>query len=206
MPSTTLFELEIAWDKKVYEPAADTVLLTEGVSAEPGMACLEMCAGVGLSALRMAREAGAAVATDVSPHACRIARDNAERNELWLDVACMDLGAGLDAPFDAIACNPPYLPTGPEDEFPGPIHRAVSGGEDGAEISRRAIDDIAELLAPEGTAWMLVSSRQPVAELHERANERGLEWTVETESSMGSFEQIARVRMEPRLEGQAEQS
>lgn len=200
MPSTTLFELKIAWDEQVYEPSHDTVMLADELSAEPGMACLDMCTGVGLAGLIMARDAGAAVATDVNPQACRIARDNALANDLWIDVAVMDLAAGLDAPFDLITCNPPYLPTGPEDEFSGPINRAVSGGDDGAVISRRAIDEIAALLAPEGTAYMLVSSRQPVAELHERARDRGLTWSVDDERAMGGFERLARVRLEPDLD------
>lgn len=195
MPSTTLWELEIHWDDKVYEPSHDSVMLAEGASAEPGMACLDMCTGCGLSALILARDAGAAVAVDVNPEACRTARENAERNDLWLDVACMDLAEGLDAPFDVITCNPPYLPTGPDDEFSGIVNRAVSGGKDGAVISRRALDEIAALLAPGGTAHMLVSSRQPVAELHERANELGLDWRVEQERAMGGFERLARVRL-----------
>lgn len=195
MGSTTLFNLEIRWDEHTYEPAADSVLLADELTAEPGMACLDMCTGCGLAGLVMARDAGAAVATDVNPQACRIARENALANDLTLDVACMELSKGLDAPFDLITCNPPYLPTAPGDEFPGIVNRAVSGGTDGAVVSREAIDEIAALLAPEGEALMLVSSKQPVAELHERANDRGLSWTVDEERSMGGFEQLARVRL-----------
>lgn len=196
MPSAKLFGLQIAWDDKTYEPYEDTVLLADGVEAEPGMACLEICTGTGLVALVLAREAGAAVATDINPRACALARENALANDLWLDVACMDLAEGLDAPFDVIACNPPYLPTAPEDKLPGIIDRTVSGGADGAVITRRVIDDIAEILAPEGTAWLIVSSKQPVGELQERARDAGLTWTVETDEAMGGFERLARVRLE----------
>lgn len=196
MPSAELFGIEVAWDEKVYEPYEDTILLAEGVDAEPGMACLELATGTGLVALILAREAGAAVATDINPHACRLARENAERNDLLLDVVCMDMADALDAPFDVIAVNPPYLPTAPEDKLEGIIDRTVSGGPDGAELTRRVLEEIAVLLAPEGKAWLIVSSKQPVAELNEQALDLGLTWTVETEEAMGGFEHLARVRLE----------
>ncbi len=195
MPSTELFELTIAWDEAVYEPNADSVLLADGLEAKPGMACLDMCTGTGLAALVLAQQAGAAVATDVNPQACRIAHENALRNDLWLDVACMDLAAGLDAPFDVITVNPPYLPSRPDADEAPLSERAVDGGKDGAQIAKRALDEIGELLAPEGHAVMLASSLQPLDELEERAHENGLTWDPVTREDVGRFETLHRVEI-----------
>lgn len=195
MPESTLFELDIAWGPSVYRPAADSVVLADGLEAEPGMACLDMCTGCGLAALVLARDAGACVATDVNPEACRIAYENALRNDLWLDVACMDLAEGLDAPFDVIAVNPPYLPAEPEtrDET---VQRQVSGGPKGAEIPMRALAEIEDLLAPGGEAYMVASTKQPLDELEARAAELGLVWTVDAEQSVGRFEELYRIHLE----------
>lgn len=195
MRETKFFDLQIAWDDAVYEPNADSILLADGLHAEPGMACLDLCTGTGLAALVMARQAGAAVATDINPHACRIAQHNAKTNDLHLDVICMDLADGLDAPFDRITANVPYLPTAPDDERTDMQARAVEGGKDGATLARRAIEEIQTLLTPEGEAFILASSLQPLEDLETFAQERGLTWDPQNKTNVGRFENLFRVRL-----------
>jgi release factor glutamine methyltransferase len=83
-----------------------------------GLRALDMCCGSGNLACGIA----AALpdlqmwASDVTPDAVRIARDNVERLDLAARVQVLqgDLfaplaGLGLEGTFDAIVCNPPYI-------------------------------------------------------------------------------------------------
>lgn len=195
MSETEIFGLDIVCRGSVYEPNADSILLAEDLEASPGMACLDMCTGTGLAALVLARQAGAAVATDVNPIACQIARENALRNGLWLDVACMDLAGGLDAPFDVITVNPPYLPSRIEEGQLDLEERAVDGGEDGAQVAKKALEEIGALLAPDGEAFMVASNRQPLQALEEHAAEQGLTWSRDDERDVGRFENLHRIHL-----------
>jgi release factor glutamine methyltransferase len=195
MPSSKLFQLDIAWTDDVYRPAADTMVLADGLEAAPGMACLDMCTGCGLAALVLARDAGACVATDVNPEACRVARENALRNDLWLDVACMDLAKAIDAPFDVIAVNPPYLPDEPSSRDPL-VERHVAGGPEGLQMPIRALDEVQDLLAPGGDAYMVCSTKQDLDTLEAEAAERGFAWAIDHEQSVGRFETLYRVHLE----------
>jgi release factor glutamine methyltransferase len=96
------------------------------------------------------------VATDISPDALEIARDNALR--LGLDnrtqlVAC-DFGAALFGKFDLVVSNPPYVRSGelaglaPEVASDPPI--ALEGGPDGLACYRAVAADARRLLVPSG--------------------------------------------------------
>ena len=51
-------------------------------------------------------------ATDSSPAALELARENAEANDLAVEFREGDLLAGLDGPFDLVVSNPPYVEAG----------------------------------------------------------------------------------------------
>lgn len=189
-----LLGLTIHRDDQVYGPAEDSLLLASNVTASEGEHALEVCAGTGLAALRLAEAGARTVATDVNPRACRLARRNAQANGLGLDVVCTDLTAGLEGPFDRVACNPPYLPPG-SDRMPGPIGRALESGRQGTALARRFLASLPDLLASDGRAWLVVSSRQPVDELEERAAEVGLSWSRVDELAVGRFERLALVEL-----------
>lgn len=186
--------LKVHTDERVYRPSEDSILLGKTLQApEEGLA-LDLCTGTGIAAMKLAEQGARTIATDLDPHACRLTRRNAAENGRRVDVVRTDLAAAIDARFDAIACNPPYLPTGPEDSGVS-TGRDVDGGRDGAELSRDVLDALPDLLTPEGRAWLVVSSLQPVEELEERAAERGLTWTIVDEIGVGRFEKLGIVEL-----------
>jgi release factor glutamine methyltransferase len=60
-------------------------------------------------ALKQERPDAEVVATDVSPDALALARENAQANELDITLVEGDLLDGLDGPFDLVVSNPPYV-------------------------------------------------------------------------------------------------
>lgn len=188
------FQLEV--DDRVYRPAEDSLLLADCLEPPEDAWAVDLCTGAGLAALELARGGARTLATDVNPHACRLARENAHANGLSMGVVRTDLAAGLEHRFEAVACNPPYLPTQPGERVSGPVNRALDGGADGADVARRAIDAFDRLLSRDGRAWLVVSSLQPVADLRERARARGLTWQRIVEEDVGRFEKLAVVHLQ----------
>jgi release factor glutamine methyltransferase len=113
------------------------------------------------------------VATDTSPGALAVARDNARRLALMRAnfVAC-DVAAALRGPFDIIVSNPPYIASGdivalaPEVRDFDP-RLALDGGPDGLGFYRAIAATAAALLAPEGAlvVELGIGQAEPVAAL-----------------------------------------
>ena len=142
----------VAQGPLVYRPAEDSFLLLESIRLDRGERFLEVGTGTGLVALHAARVASA-VATEANPEAAALARANARRNGVALEVVLTNLAAGLRGPFDVVAFNPPYLEGRPRD----PLDRAWAGGDQGSEISVRFLSDLPRILAPGGRAYLLLS-------------------------------------------------
>ena len=142
----------------VYRPAEDSLLLLASIPLGPGERFLEGGTGTGLVALHAARH-GRAVATDANREAVRLARANARRNGLPLDVVLTHIMAGLRGPFDVVAFNPPYLEGPPE----GNLDRAWAGGHQGSDVSLRFLADLDRVLAPQGRAYLLLSRANETA-------------------------------------------
>ncbi len=155
----------------VYQPAEDSRLLAEVAvdRLDGGLVC-EVGVGSGYVARRVAEETGArVVGTDVTAAACRQAR------EAGVAVVRANLvGPFPDDAFDAVLFNPPYLPTPPELEWDDPMERALSGGEDGRAVVDPFIDSVGRVLAPEGVAYLLVSTLTGLEAVRERATAAGL--------------------------------
>lgn len=139
-------------DPQVYRPSDDSRLLLESVRLGRGERFLEVGTGTGLVALHAAR-LGPTVATDANEAAVRLARANARRNRLPLQVVRTNLAAGIRGPFEVVAFNPPYLEGRPRDE----LDRAWAGGNEGSEISLRFLGDLPRVLGAEGRAYLLLS-------------------------------------------------
>ncbi len=155
----------------VYQPAEDSQLLAEAVCErlEGADRVLEVGTGSGFVAGRIAAETDArVVASDLNPHAVRQARAEG------VETVRADLVAPFrDGSFDAVAFNPPYLPTDPDNEWDDWMERALSGGEDGRAVIDPFLAAVGRVLAPDGSVYLLVSSLTGVDEVVEEAGERG---------------------------------
>lgn len=173
----------------VYEPAEDTELLIRALSErEPdvrGLRCADVGTGSGAVARALADRGARVVAVDINPHAAAHAR-----GVIGPVILRGDLLSALRGPFDVVTFNAPYLPSEPEERVEGWIDRAFHGGEGGVEVSERFGADLRRVLAPDGRAYLVVSSRADLDRLRATLRASGLrEEPVATQRFF--FEEIA---------------
>ena len=135
----------------------------EEIGVRPRPLICDIGTGSGVLAIVLAREFPEArvIATDVSPHALRVARRNAARHGVadritFVETSFLD---GLEERADLIVSNPPYVPALSKPALSPEVRDyepdvAVYGGDDGMDGLRRVIDDGAGRLAPGG--WLIV--------------------------------------------------
>jgi release factor glutamine methyltransferase len=120
---------------------------------------LDLCTGSGAIALAMAKELPAAtvIATELSPEAAAVARQNVEKNHLAARVEVRE--GDLFAPvagerFDLIVSNPPYIATAVIATLSVEVNRepimALDGGADGLAFYDRICAAAREHLEPGG--------------------------------------------------------
>jgi release factor glutamine methyltransferase len=168
-------------DDEVYQPAEDTYLLLEAALAEarPADSVLEIGCGSGFISLELGPKVACLLATDINPHAVRMARARG------IEVIRADLFRGIKGKFDLILFNAPYLPTRPEERTGQWIDYALDGGEKGRETVDRFIEDLALHLLPGGRALLLISSLTGLAEVRRTAEAAG--FTAEVVADEGCF-------------------
>lgn len=171
--------------KDVYEPSDDTFLLAQAVARRvgPGDRFLEVGCGAGLVSIAAAKGGAHVVATDVNPEAARLCRYNAQENGVSVEAVVADLMAGLDAPFEVVAFNPPYLPTEPEDKVEGVLNLAFDGGESGNDVVLRFCEQLTELPALPREVLVIHSSLSDPRPLIEAMAGLGFAHDVEAEEA-----------------------
>jgi release factor glutamine methyltransferase len=156
----------------VYQPAEDSALLAETVLeyVDGDDRVLDVGTGSGYVADRIGTETGASVVgVDVNPDACEQAFG------AGVPVVRGDLLAPFQAgSFDVVCCNPPYLPTPPEDEWDDLMEDALSGGKDGRAVVDPFLAGVGRVLAADGEAFLLISTLTGPEEVRETASETGL--------------------------------
>ncbi len=176
------FNLEFDVSPAVLIPRPDTETLVEQVMTlmrhTPGFETpriLDLCTGSGAIAVAIAFHAKSSqvIATDISPDALVVAKQNVEKHQLADRVTLLegDLYAALDqhvdkTAFDIITANPPYIAS---DQMPGlprnvrdyEPHLALHGGPDGLDPHRRILAGAtADRLRPGGRVLLEIAFDQ----------------------------------------------
>ncbi|MFB6228046.1 MAG: HemK2/MTQ2 family protein methyltransferase [Halobacteriales archaeon] len=158
-------------DSTVYEPAEDSRLLAETVTEhiKAPDRLLDVGTGTGYIGARVRETTNApVVGVDLNPHACRRARENG------LDAVRGDLMDPFRSDsFDVVVFNPPYLPTVPGSERSDWLAVAVSGGASGRTVIEQFLADLDRVLAPDGVAFLLVSTYTGADEVTAYAGRHG---------------------------------
>jgi release factor glutamine methyltransferase len=148
-------------DASVLVPRPDTETLIEVAKGLGGTRVLDLCTGSGAIAVALAKELPAAtvVATEISVEAAALARRNAERNGVTVDVRTGDLWEPVAGEtFDLIVSNPPYIATSVIATLSPEVRRepriALDGGPDGLAFYDRILARLRDHLAPGG--WLAV--------------------------------------------------
>jgi release factor glutamine methyltransferase len=173
--------LELGVDARVLVPRPDTECVVELALELAGEAPRVVDVGTGSGAIALAlkheRPAATVIAIDRSPDAAEVARGNAARLGLDVEVLVGDLLAPVAArgPIDVVVSNPPYIPSGELAGLPVEVRReprlALDGGADGLDVIRRLAAEAHPLLAPGGALVLEVGAGQAptVAALLDRA-------------------------------------
>ena len=154
-------------------PRPDTELLVEKVLGYlesftiPNPDILDLCTGSGAIGITLALEVeGASVtATDISPGALSVARENAEGLAVKVDFIEGDLYANLTKKFDVIVANPPYIASKEWETLEPNVklyepQLALVGGEDGLAFYRRIIEESPKYLKDAGAMFLEIGETQ----------------------------------------------
>lgn len=140
-------------------PRNDTELLCQKALERlmPGDRVLDLCTGSGAIAISLALLAKdiSVDASDISPEALKLARDNAalhKANVNFMEGDLFDPWQGQR--YDMICCNPPYIPSkelaGLQAEVRCEPMLALDGGDDGLDFYRRLIKQASQHLKGQG--------------------------------------------------------
>jgi release factor glutamine methyltransferase len=157
--------LDLRVTPDVLDPRADSEVIVEtalnllGARRHDRLRILDLGTGSGALLLAMLSECPQAtgVGIDLSPAACAIAQDNAQRNGLATR-ATFQQGHWADAlneTFDLVLSNPPYIETATIAGLDTEVRDhdpmlALDGGPDGLSAYRAIITDLPRLLPPSG--------------------------------------------------------
>ncbi|MGZ3439857.1 MAG: peptide chain release factor N(5)-glutamine methyltransferase, partial [Polyangia bacterium] len=167
--------LELAVDARVLVPRPDTEATVDAalahLPAEGEARVVDVGTGSGAIALALKKERPAleVLAVDRSPDAAAVARANADKLGLAIEVVEGDLLAPVAAraPFALIVSNPPYIPSAEIAGLAAEVRKeplaALDGGTDGLDLIRRLVADAPPLLAEGGALVLEVGAGQAPA-------------------------------------------
>jgi release factor glutamine methyltransferase len=178
------FNLEFDVTRDVLIPRPDTETLVENVlqlarhqSGLEAPRVLDLCTGSGCIAIAIAHHLKPAtvVATDISPAAVEIARQNVRKLGLQERVIVEqgDLFEPISKlvdprPFDLIVSNPPYIPTAQIETLDRSVRdyeplAALDGGLDGLAFHRRILNQAPDRLLAGGRVFLEIAFDQGAA-------------------------------------------
>lgn len=165
------WSLDLLVDDRVLVPRPDTeTLVAVALERWKTKAALDLCTGSGCVALALAKERqdSSVDAVDISPGACEVARQNAERLGLSqrVEVWCGDLFAPVPAGrrYSLVTANPPYVRLDEYETLQAEVKMepklALCAGVDGLDIVRRLLVEAPAYLENDGVLAMEVGVEQ----------------------------------------------
>ncbi|MEE1248745.1 MAG: peptide chain release factor N(5)-glutamine methyltransferase [Lachnospiraceae bacterium] len=151
--------LKFKVNSNVLIPRQDTETLVEEAlrHIRPGMKVLDLCTGSGCIIISIAKNVPdiTCYGSDISKQALLVAKENAKRNDVKVELERSDLFDCITGKFDVIVSNPPYIATAeiatlmPEVRDFEPVE-ALDGKEDGLYFYRIIIEKSVDFLNPDG--------------------------------------------------------
>ncbi|KAA1468494.1 S-adenosyl-L-methionine-dependent methyltransferase [Dentipellis sp. KUC8613] len=175
----------------VYEPAEDTFLLLDGLEEDAQSLrdlkpriCLEIGSGSGCVSSFIGTILGPSEAlylcTDINPHAARCTALTGQQNKIPLNPILASLAGPLSKRLahavDVLLFNPPYVPTYGEEadaaqEGAG-IAGSWAGGADGMQVTERLLEQIDDLLSPNGRFYLVAVKQNDIPGIQRRMLEK----------------------------------
>lgn len=158
-------------NESVLIPRQDTEILVEEVielaKGREGVKILDLCTGSGVIGISIAKYLPNAkvTITDISKEALQVAKINAEKNKVEVNMIESDLFERISKDsFDIIVSNPPYIETDVIRTLDKQVQKepilALDGGKDGLEIYRRIVRQAYEYIHQDGYLCLEIGYNQ----------------------------------------------
>ncbi len=170
--SVSFLGLQLEVDPRVLIPRLETELLAERIIKYLGnhpniQRFYDVCCGSGCLGLSIKKYCPnvEVILSDICPQAVAVAKANASKNHLHVEILTGDLFTPYSALADAFVCNPPYLSfseviqADPEVRCHEPW-KALVGGCSGIEFYERIAQNLNSILRPKGVGWLEIGYQQ----------------------------------------------
>ena len=164
------YGMELKVDERVLIPRPETEELVELILTEnlkPNLSVLDIGTGSGAIALALAKNRldWCVTASDISPDALNLARENASLQNLKISFKKSDCFAEIAGNYDIIVSNPPYISRADESEVGLNVlhsepHLALFAEEDGLAIYRKIAEDAKNHLREGGKIYLEIGYKQ----------------------------------------------
>lgn len=174
-------KLDFYVDENVLIPRPDTETLVEVILSKcpekKRRKILDLCTGSGAIAISLAKylPQSSVVGIDISKEAIKIAKQNANKNEVKVSFMESDLWEKVEKKqWDVIVSNPPYIESNVIRNLQPEVQKepqiALDGGEDGLDFYRNIISKAADYLKDDGIIAVEIGYQQAekVVELFEK--------------------------------------
>lgn len=144
----------------VFMPSANGLFYARSILISPGERVIDIGTGSGLLAIAAAKAGASVCATDIDPRAVVAARQNAQRNDVNIDVRQGSLFADFAWSFDVVLANLPneiVAPSHLSQLQPEDAH-TFAGGDAGNEHLFALLDAAAAFLAHDSRLYLGVHS------------------------------------------------
>lgn len=146
------YKLKFRVTPDVLIPRPETELLVDEVLKIKPTSVLDLGTGSGCIAISVAKNLPGVkiIASEVSPQALEIAKQNAKFHQVNIEFVLSDLLENLSQPVDVIVTNLPYIPSSRIPYLDSSVkdfepHVALDGGEDGFELYRKLFKQVNQL-------------------------------------------------------------
>lgn len=160
---------------------------------------VELGSGAGIAISALAKyldfQSHGFFAIDINKFACNATKGTASANEVNVEVINMDLlTAFKDNSVDLLIFNPPYVPTDCDSRESIPeqakfydddaekdygndkmLMKSWAGGKDGCEIINRLLDNLENILTPQGIFYLLLIKENKPEKIRERLKDLGFD-------------------------------
>jgi len=166
--NTEFFDHTFVVDKNVLIPRLETELVCEKLlqNLPNGAKLLDLCCGSGVLGITAALNKQAKVTlADLSKEALKVAKRNAKLNKVRADIVHTDMFQNIKGKFDAIVCNPPYIPSQDIATLDESVRNyepimALDGGEDGLDFYRILAEQAPNYLEKNGLLVLEIGYNQ----------------------------------------------
>ena len=163
--------VDLLCDKRALIPRPETELIIDlALKEKPSGRVLDLCTGSGAIAIALLMENPdyKVLASDISPEALELAKENAKKHSLDIEFHLGDLFSWMREPqetFDLILCNPPYIASSSEKELQQEVKNfdpklALFGGRLGHEIPLEILKQSIRVLPDSGAMIMEIGFDQ----------------------------------------------